>query len=291
MKIQHVINLPIKISNITKTHIIYVVPQLSRSCIIGNDFIQQHNLQIDGKKQTVYFKPKTKEKYREPQEKILTSNDEEYVLISQKYMKIKPRQEVSIHVKPNKSFCNSNLNDEEYEITTLRQSLYMTNKIITLQKDLKIQAINSTPNTITIYTELPIAIMSRLNQNQLNLINQEQLPLNQQIKDQPDLADTDLNKTQKKELLEVLKSFPDVFSSSTGKTNKVKHEIKLLPDSKPCNLPPYRYAPARRQVIEENVQDRASTQVQVLVLDLFHSLEVVVPTNRTFSYNYSKIFS
>ena len=44
LKIQYVISLPITISNSTCWHTVYVVPLLSRLCIIGNDLIQLHNL-------------------------------------------------------------------------------------------------------------------------------------------------------------------------------------------------------------------------------------------------------
>ncbi|CAF1048251.1 unnamed protein product [Didymodactylos carnosus] len=35
----------------------------------------------------------------------------------------------------------------------------------------------------------------------------------------------------------------------------LRHQIKLMPDSKPYNSPPYRYAPAKRQVIEQNLKE------------------------------------
>jgi len=48
LHVQKTILLPITIANHTRRHTIYVVPKLWRPCIIGNDFIQKHNLQIDG---------------------------------------------------------------------------------------------------------------------------------------------------------------------------------------------------------------------------------------------------
>ena len=56
LKIKYILPLPITISNYTRYHTVYVVPLLWRSCIIGNDFIRMHDLQIDGKRQTVYFR-------------------------------------------------------------------------------------------------------------------------------------------------------------------------------------------------------------------------------------------
>jgi len=56
LKIKYVLPLPITISNCIRYHTVYVVPLLWQLCIIGNDFIRMHDLQIDGKRQTAYFR-------------------------------------------------------------------------------------------------------------------------------------------------------------------------------------------------------------------------------------------
>ena len=55
LRIRCALLLPITIANSTCHQTVYVVPLLSRLCIIGNDFIKFHNLQIDGGQQTAYF--------------------------------------------------------------------------------------------------------------------------------------------------------------------------------------------------------------------------------------------
>ncbi|CAF1366423.1 unnamed protein product [Rotaria sordida] len=104
-----------------------------------------------------------------------------------------------------------------------------------------------------------LAYMKRLNQIQLNLINQKDLTSNnskQSIKTtETDLAETDLNDIQKQKLSDLIQAFPDVFNEKTGQTSKVKNVIRLLPGSRPCNLPSYRIAPARRQIVEENLRE------------------------------------
>ncbi|CAF1547389.1 unnamed protein product [Rotaria magnacalcarata] len=61
LQVQNSLLLTITIANQTKTHRVHVVPNLWRPCIIGNDFIQKFNLQVDGGEQQVYFKdPNTK---------------------------------------------------------------------------------------------------------------------------------------------------------------------------------------------------------------------------------------
>lgn len=60
LNVKYALSLPITISNATRVHKVYVVPKLWRSCIIGNDLIREHNLQIDGGQQYAYFKIKEK---------------------------------------------------------------------------------------------------------------------------------------------------------------------------------------------------------------------------------------
>lgn len=55
LKIQYALSLPITIANSTCYHTVHVVPLLSRLCIIGNDFIRLHNVQIDGRQQTAHL--------------------------------------------------------------------------------------------------------------------------------------------------------------------------------------------------------------------------------------------
>ncbi|CAF1253664.1 unnamed protein product [Rotaria sordida] len=110
-----------------------------------------------------------------------------------------------------------------------------------------------------IHSGQALAYMKRLNQIQLNLINQKDLTSNnskQSIKTtERNLAETDLNDIQKQKLSDLIQAFPDVFNEKTGQTSKVKHVIRLLPGSQPCNLPSYRIAPARRQIVEENLRE------------------------------------
>ena len=88
---------------------------------------------------------------------------------------------------------------------------------------------------------------------------------------EPHLSDTDSDNKWKKQLLELVQSFHDVFNEKTGRSSKVKHKIKLLPGSQPCNMPPYRYAPVRRRFIEENYQ-------QIL------EQEIAAPSNSSWAF-------
>ncbi|CAF4264478.1 unnamed protein product, partial [Rotaria sordida] len=152
-----------------------------------------------------------------------------------------------IHVRPNKPFSVINQEGDDYEVTSLKNTPCVTNGIINPQRDLEVEVANFTERTIMIHPGQALAYMKRLNQIQLNLINQKDLTSNnskQSIKTtETDLAETDLNDIQKQKLSDLIQAFPDVFNEKTGQTSKVKNVIRLLPGSRPCNLPSYRIAP------------------------------------------------
>ena len=135
----------------------------------------------------------------------------------------------------------------------------MANGIIIPRKSLKIQDANLTERTILFQVGQPLALMTRMNQTQLNFINQEKSSLRPPTSNvtsiKPNLLETDLDDIQKEQLVELIQTFPDIFNESAGRTSKVKHEIKLLTGSQPCNLPPYSIAPARKHIVEENLQE------------------------------------
>ncbi|CAF1253603.1 unnamed protein product [Rotaria sordida] len=281
LKVQYVLSLPITIANCTKTHTVYVVPKLSQPCIIGNDLIKRHNLQIDGRRQNAYFKQysiyRFNRHHNEQQYSIYRfnrhhneqqyKNDDEYILIADERLKIPSTHTAYIRVRPNKPFLVINQEGDDYEVTSLKNTPCVANGIINPQRNLEIEVANFTGRAIMIHPGQALAYMKRLNQIQINMINQKDLTSNnskQSIKStEPNLAETDLNDIQKQKLLNVIQEFPDVFNEKTGQTSKVKHVIKLLPASQPCNLPPYRIAPARRQVVEENLQEMLKDNIIV----------------------------
>ncbi|CAF3396631.1 unnamed protein product, partial [Rotaria sp. Silwood2] len=267
LKVKYVLSLPITIANYTKTHTVYVVPKLSQPCIIGNDLIQKHNLQIDGRRQNAYFKQFSNYRFNPHHNEQQYDNDDEYILIADVRLKIPSTHIAYVRVRPTKPFLVINQEGDDYVVTSLRNTPCATNGIINPQRILEIKVANLSERTIIIHPGQALAYMKRLNQIQLNLISQKDLTSNnprQSIKTtEPNLTETDLNDIQKQKLSDLIQAFPDVFNEKTGQTSKVKHEIKLLPGSQPCNLPPYRIAPARRQIIEENLREMLQDNVIV----------------------------
>ncbi|CAF4150636.1 unnamed protein product, partial [Adineta steineri] len=267
LTVQYVLSLPITITNCTKTHTVYIVPKLTQPCIIGNDLIQKHNLQIDGRSQRAYFKQNFHNRFDFDQKTQQCHNDEEYILIANEHLKIPAAHLAYIRVRPNKPFLILNKKGEDYDVASLKNTPCVANGVINPQKNLKIEVANLTERAIKIQPGQPLAYMKRVNQIQVNFINQKDLsyvnPQQNIETSELNLAKTDLNHIQKQKLLDLFQTFADVLSEKTGKTSKVRHEIKLLPSSQPCNLPPYRIAPARRQVVEENLREMLQDNVIV----------------------------
>ena len=99
--VKYALPLPITISASTRAHKVYVVPKLWRLCIIGNDLIRKHNLQIDGGQQYAYFKAKKRNAQLYQERKETIKHDEKYVLTANERIKISPFHAFKTEVKPN----------------------------------------------------------------------------------------------------------------------------------------------------------------------------------------------
>lgn len=258
------LSLPITISHSTRIHTFYVVPQLWRTCIIGNDLIRKHNLQIDGGRQYAYFKRTNRNEHMKKQNKVTAHKGAEYILLSNERIKIPPFHASTIQVRTNKMFTNMDEENHqhEYEITSIKATPYVETRTAISQKITTLQVANLTKNTILIHTNQPLAKMTRLNQTQINMIQHETIsPANRHsqstLDDEPSLTDSELTTQQKEKVKQLIRTFPEVFNKQPGRTTKLQHEINLLPGSRPYNSPPFRYAPARRQVIDEQLNEMA----------------------------------
>ena len=72
-----------------------------------------------------------------------------------------------------------------------------------------------------------------------------------------------LSDRQQRALSNLIRLFPQVFTCTPGRTNKLKHHIELSPGTKPRNSAPYRYAPARRKIIDSHLDEMLSQRVIV----------------------------
>ena len=260
--IKYMLALPITINDSTRIHTVYVVPQLWRPCIIGNDLIRKHNLQINGGKQQAYFQEKERNQSQVKQELHHLTNQHQYTLLSNELIKIPPFHAFDVAVRPNKPFPTNHEEEnieEEYELTSITSTPRVANGIITPRESITIQTANLTDTQIIIHRGQALATMTRLNPMQVNAIHHSFSTMNPTSislkEDSPALTESILNEPQKEEIQKLIQSFPTVFNPIAGRTTKLRHQINLIPGSRPCNSAPFRYAPARRQIIEENLQE------------------------------------
>ncbi|CAF1502254.1 unnamed protein product [Adineta steineri] len=261
LQVHKIIQLPISIANRTIRHTVHVVPYLWRSCIIGNDFIQKHNLQIDGGRQLVYFRDAIGQKVSLTNLVLEQKEEEEYTLSANEFIKIPSYHTSYVQVQPVKTVVSTDNEIPDFEVSSIQQTPYVANGIIKPQKIMHIQVANLTKKMIMVHPGQKLATMTRLNKAQLNAINQlDEKPkqitsFNTTNETALDLSVTNLSQHQKDNLQKLVQSFSDIFRKQNGRTKMIQHQIKLIPESKPCNSPPYRYSPAKRQVIEENIQE------------------------------------
>ncbi|CAF1048232.1 unnamed protein product [Didymodactylos carnosus] len=170
--VQKSLLLPITIANRTKKHIVYVVPKLWRPCIIGNDFIQRHNLQIDGGHQRIYFKELVVKNPITPNLDPIREKEEEYVLLASERIKIPSYHAVNIQVQPDKEVVSTEEEPSEYEVTTIKLTPCVANGVIKPQKSMNVQVANLTKKTIIIHPGQALASMTRLNEAQSNVLHQ-----------------------------------------------------------------------------------------------------------------------
>jgi hypothetical protein len=182
LHISHTLKLPVTIDNITQSYTVYIAPRLSRNCIIGNNFIKQNNLQIDGGNQYVYYKRPIRKQVRQFQQinkETKKTNELSYILRAAEQVIIPPYHTYNIHVKPNIPFVSTTNNEnEEYELRAYsdnnkerQRTPYVANIILVPQRSLHIQTTNLSKSAITILVGQKLAIMSRMNRKKINTIN------------------------------------------------------------------------------------------------------------------------
>ncbi|CAF4534805.1 unnamed protein product, partial [Rotaria magnacalcarata] len=150
--------------------------------------------------------------------------------------------------------------ENEYEVTSIKETPCVANGIIIPRQHMTLQVANLTERTIIIYKNQPLATMTRLNQTQINMVQHGMISstTKQTIStadNEVSLINTDLDKYQKEKIKQLIHKFPDVFNEQPERTKKLQHQINLVPDAQPVNSPPFRYAPTRKQIIEQNLNE------------------------------------
>ena len=153
---------------------VYVVPKLWRACIIGNDLIRKHNLQIDGGRQYAYFRRRQGTMRKQHLEEDTRMKQVNYILLAAEQVKIPPFHVFNIQVKLNKPFpkVEERREQDEYEVISIKHTPRAANEIITPSTCMALQVANLTNKKIVVHTNQPLAKMTRLNEIQINTIQQ-----------------------------------------------------------------------------------------------------------------------
>ena len=83
-----------------------------------------------------------------------------------------------------------------------------------------------------------------------------------------------------------------MFNKKPGRTAKLQHQISLVPDMKPTNSSPFRYASARKQVIEQNLNETLVEGIISPSTSPGTSLVILIPKkdgNLRFCVDYRKL--
>ena len=274
--ISHSLKVPININSVTTQYTVYVVPQLWRSCIIGNNFISENNLQIDGGKQRVYYRTAKTETISSAEhgKRKTQNNKRTYILCAAEQVTIPPYHAYNISVKPNVPFQSTNDKEhEQYELYAYVKrnkehegTPRIANGILTPMENLRIQVANLSKATIRILIGEKLGVMTRMNHKQINAIDHLMAGITEEKSETNnensiDLADTDLSNDQKTRLYQLIEEYPDVFKNRAGKTSKIKHQINIKEGAQPFNAPPYRCAPKRRKIIEDNINEMLKEEI------------------------------
>ena len=218
------LRLPFTLAKVTCWHIVYVVRDLWRPCIIGNNFIRAHNLHFDGGQQRIFFpSPRTL-----PSTLRRPSN-------SPRSSKQPPRALHHLNT-PATQFSSSSCTTHSPRFASKRTDA--TTSVFSLLPDI------SPP--------LNLSVSQSSSPMYVNTISHTPPP---STTDVPDFNDSILSSDQTKVLVYLIQSFPTVFTTSPGRTATLQHHIDLLPGTKPRNSAPYRYSPARRLIIESQLTE------------------------------------
>ena len=175
-----------------------------------------------------YFKRRQGKMRKQHREEDTMMNEVNYILSAAKQLKIPPFHVSNIQVTPNKPFSQVDKRSErdEYEVTSIKHTLRAANGIITPRTYMTLQVANLTNKKIIVHTNQPFATMTRLNEIQINTIQQgKQQLVTDNVpaipNEEPGLTNTELNKDQKEKIRRLIKEYPDVFTKSAGRTKEL----------------------------------------------------------------------
>ena len=161
-----------------------------------------------------YFKRRQGTMHKQHLEEDTMMNEVNYILSATEQVKIPPFHVSNIQVKPNKPFSKVDKRSErdEYEMTSIEHTPRAANGMITPHTYMALQVTNLTSKKTIVHTNQPLAKITRLNETQINTIQQEKQQLvtdnvpaipNEEV----DSINTELNNDQKGKIQQLFVKF------------------------------------------------------------------------------------
>ncbi|CAF0842311.1 unnamed protein product [Adineta steineri] len=265
-------HLNISFQNKSFTHPVYVLPHLQHSCIVGLDFLRKHNMYVGGQHDQILFlsesevtqsptyhsPPPDQKKNTDP----IPLNSSSYSLQAIDAHDLPPYHSMIIAVQPTKSFFEYS-EHQTYFVSSIKESPLVANGLISPNKKLFIEVSNFSPHPINIQSKQKLAVMELISEHQLNILSKAK-PMPQKTQEQnvclPDLSQSDLNENEKAKLISLMSKYPNVFTEYPGRTHLTKHVIELQPGTKPCNTQPYRLAPSKKAIVDQQLEEMLQTK-------------------------------
>ena len=250
------------------THPVYILPHLQHFCIIGLDFLRKHDVHVGGKHDQITFPtgppevdPTINQAPSPPAQSNTPSpnrtNSSSYSLAATEPHHLPPYHSMTIPVQPTKPFSQF-CENEIYSVSSITESPMVANGLISPQKLLFIEISNFSHHPLNIYPKQKLAVMELINKHELNTLSQiNNMPSHSLDKPQslPNLSHSDLTEDQKVKLIDLMKQFPQVFTEDPGRTHLTKHSIELQPGTKPSNTQPYRLPPAKKAIVDQQIEE------------------------------------
>ena len=262
-------SLHISLQNRHFVHPVYILPNLQHFCIIGLDFLRQHNILVGGKDDSLVFssesiQPISTSNHSPSLDRNDTTptspcppNSSTYSLQTIDFHCLPPYHSMIIPVRPTKPF--SHLSEEQmYSVSSLHDSPLVANGIISPAEKLFIEIANFSNKALEIHPNKKLATMNKISEHQLNSLStmshDEPFP-NKEKSHLPDLSHSDLPDSQKATLVALINRCPQVFSEKIGRTHLTKHVIDLEPGTTPSNTQPYRLAPMKKSLVDQQLEE------------------------------------
>ena len=285
-----VLDLDVNFGGLIVGHPFYVISDLHHSLILGHDFMESNNVEINYKTKSFHIQDSLK---------VCNLTTNTGYARTVKSIDLPPNCEMDIPVKIAR--VNSNEQILLEPLASLANQNIMGAKCLVKVKKGKaiLRLINPTEQTITLKNNKVLAVASEINNKYIfTLTETEQSQSNnfssskQKVKTKKfdfNFENSDLSESQKEDLLKLLHKNSDIFAEGLhdlGRTHLVTHKVHTG-DSPPVKLPFYKQTPQMRRKTKELTDEMLKTNQIKETNSNWHSPVVLVRKANTDEYRFA----